>query len=150
MREAHWGGETHRDMLRRRGVSPVRGGMAVPASSPATACGGAVAQKLFSGRALHAGRGERAREARSGNVREKGTSRGLFIGSADPCTSRINRARSVTPFRIYCALARHLRGNRCSFGNGHIVVYGVATAQEVIAAGIEDTAVEVKYTLVLT
>ena len=130
-------------------MSPVRGGMAVPASSPATACGGAVVRCLLWARAT-CGQKRAGVRGKNGDVRKRGTVRGLFIGSAGPCVSQINRAHSVTPFRIYCARARHLRGTRCSFGNSHIVVYGVATAQKVIAAGIEETAVEVKNTRVLT
>ena len=41
---AHCGSGTHRSSLWRHGVSPVRGGAVVPASPPATPCGGTVAQ----------------------------------------------------------------------------------------------------------
>ena len=118
-REVHWGGETNRGLLRQRGVSPVCGGAAVPASSPATACGGVVAQRFLR---VHAACGERRaseRERKSGDARKSGTLGGLLIGSAGACMLRISRARSVTPIRILCARPRRLRGNGCIVQRPH-------------------------------
>ena len=80
------------------------------------------------------GRRERAREGRNEKVRKKGNVGGLFIGSVGACVPRVTGFYAHD--RVVC-------GATVAVCNGHIVVYGLATAQAVIAAGIEEATVEV-------
>ena len=69
-------------------------------------------------------RGTREREQENGTVRERGVSRGLFIGTAGPQTARTNCARSINA-PGFGAHVRAARGVTVASCNGHIVRHGV-------------------------